>query len=211
MILLRQRCSVAILAAFACGLAGADSSAQTQLNVRGPFLARAAGVTFPQRIGEFDRVAVISYTGDGKNLSAGYNLPNPSNPILVTFYIYPARRALSFRSPRNVDEAAHEKLEEMEMESVVREITNAHPSAKLLQQDTIDLKVGGGYILPARHARFLYKEPFFVVSRPLIGHVWLTTDGDWYLKYRVTYPRPNESEAMASVRKLMAALPIPHV
>jgi hypothetical protein len=211
MLPLRQHFSVGILIASTSMLAGADLAAQTQLNVRGPFVARAVDVTFPERVGPFVRVAINYYTPDGRNLSAGYNLMNSSNPIIATFYVYPARRVLSFGSPRSVVQEAHEKLEEMEMESVVREILNAHPGARLVQRETNDIKIGGGYVLPALHARFLYKDVLFGTKRSLVGHVWLTTDGDWYLKYRVTYPLPNEKEALTSLRKLMASLPIPHV
>ena len=210
MLLLRQHLLVGILIASTSMLAGADLGA-APLNVRGPFVARGMGVTFPERVGPFVRVAINYYTPDERNLSAGYNLVDSSNPIIATFYIYPARRVLSFGSPRSVVQEASKKLEEIEMESVLQEILNAHPGAKLVQRETNDIKIGGGYVLPALHARFLYKDGFFGIRRSLVGHVWLTTDGDWYLKYRVTYPLPNEKEALTSLRKLMASLPIPHV
>jgi hypothetical protein len=211
MILFRRRLLVGIFIASTSMLTGADLVAQTQLNVRGPFVARAMGVTFPERVGAFVRAPIIFYTPDGRNLSAGYNLMDSSNPIIATFYIYPARRVLSFGSPRSVIQEAHEKLEKMEMESVVREILNAHPGAKLVQRETNEIKIGGGYVLPGMHARFLYKDVLFGIKRSLVGHVWLTNDGDWYLKYRATYPLPNEKEALQSIRKLLASLPIPHV
>ena len=201
-------CRLAVLFAIGCALLSQDSRAQTQLKVRGPFLARDAAVTFPERVGAFQRVSIILYTPDSKNLSAGYNLMDPSNPVVATVYIYPARRVLSFGSPRNVVDEAHDKLEEMEMDSVIHEILNAHRGAQLLDQGRINVSAGGR-ILPGRHARFAYQDVLFERKQPVVGHVWLFTVGKWYLKYRVSCPAQTEAPALNSVRKLMTALPVP--
>ena len=188
-----------------------NSWAQQQFTPRGPFVVREAQMTFPERAGAFRRVNVTIYTPDQSNVSAGYNSNDPSNPIIATIYVYPARKVLSFGSPRKVIEAAHDKLEEMELESDIREVLDAHRGAKLVDQGKIEIHAGGGYVLDGRQARFAYKEVFASKEQALTGRIWLFTLGDWYLKYRVTYPARGEARAMDSVKKFVAILPVPGV
>jgi hypothetical protein len=189
-------------------LIAGNALAQKELAVRGPFVAKEAGITFPEKVGEFQRVNIMIYSPDQKDLSAGYNLMDSANPIVATVYIYPARRVLSFGSPREVVEEAHDKLEQMEMDSIIREISNAHRGAQLIIQEPARVTVGGR-ALHGRHVRFAYKEDFAGKRQSLLGDVWLFTAGKWYLKYRVTYPAGNEARAMTDVKKLMNALSAP--
>jgi hypothetical protein len=185
-----------------------SASAQQELKVRGPFVANEAGVTFPEQVGEFRRVTVIMYSPDRKNLGVGYNLFDPENPVVATVYVYPARRVLSFGSPRDVVEGAHDKLEQMEMDSIIHEISNAHRGAQLVVQEKASV-TAGGRTLDGRHAQFSYEEAFAGKRQPLLGDVWLFTVGKWYLKYRVTYPAANGERARSGTKKLMSALDVP--
>jgi hypothetical protein len=182
--------------------------AQRELTVRGPFLAKEAGITFPERVRDFQRVIVTIYSADAKNIGVGYNLLTPANPVAVTVYIYPARRVISIGSPRSVVEGARQKLEQMEMDSIIQEILNAHRGARVVLQETSSITTGRQAIR-ALHARFAYGEVFAGKKQELLGDVWLSTAGKWYVKYRVTYSAANERAAMSSVKKLMSALPVP--
>ena len=197
-----------IFCLFILALPSGTALAQQPLFARGPFLAQAAGVTFLEKAGTFQRVDILTYSRDGKNLSVGYNSTEPTNPILATIYIYPAGRVLSFGSPRDVVNEAHDRVEQMEMDSVVHEILSAHRGAQIVRQERGNV-AWGGRSLAALHARFSYAEPFFGKRQRLLGDIWLSTVGKWYVKYRVTYPAANASSAMTSVQRLMKKLPIP--
>src|SRR5712691_517626 len=199
-----QRAARVALFALSCAFLLTNAWAQRELTVRGPFLAKEAAVTFPERVGPFQRVTILIYSPDEKNLSVGYNLMNPATPVVATVYVYPARRVISIGSPRDVVEGARQKLEQMEMNSVIHEISNAHRGAQLVLQETSSITTGGRTIR-ALHGRFAYREVFAGKKQALLGDVWLCTVGKWYVKYRVTYPAANETSATSSVKKLMSA------
>ena len=199
----RMTLVIAILVVFV-----ANAAAQRDISVSGPFVAKQQGITFPQQAAGFQRVDITMYTADEKNLGVGYNLTDAANPVAVTVYVYPAGRVISIGSPQNVVEGARQKLEQMEMDSVIREILNAHRGGQLITKETSSITTGGRTIR-ALHARVAYSEVFAGKRQALLGDVWLSAVGKWYLKDRVSYPTGNKTAAMKNVKKLMAALPIP--
>jgi hypothetical protein len=198
------------VALFALNLSISNVIAQPrEISVTGPYVTKQTGLTFPEQAGAFHRVAVTIYSPDENDVSIGYNLMSNGNLVAATAYIYPARRVISIGSPRDVVEGARQTVDNMEMDSITKEILTAHRGARFVLRDKSSIR-SGGELIPALHGRFAYEDFFAGRKQALLGDIWLCRLGKWYLKYRVTYPASNEPTAISNVKKLISALPVPH-
>ena len=91
-----------------------------------------SGMTFPLAVEGFRRSIVQRYDQEGLDVSAGYDLYDPSHKIAATVYVYPAPSLVSIGSPPEVVETAHARLAKNEFEARKREILQSHPWSRLI-------------------------------------------------------------------------------
>jgi hypothetical protein len=126
----------------------------------------ASGFSFPNKIGNFQRVMTRQYDTAGQGVSVGYEVDRPR--IAATIYVYPSNGRL------------------LETEFVVREngIVAQHQDTKLVDHGT-------GFVSPKKNpalvANYEYTDTFAGKVQPLRSRLLVARRGDWNIEYRFTY------------------------
>lgn len=126
----------------------------------------ASGFSFPNKIGNFERVMTRQYDAAGQGVSVGYEVDKPR--IAATIYVYPSNGRL------------------LETEFLVREneIVALHQDTKLVDRGT-------GFVSPKKNpalvANYEYTDTFAGKVQPLRSRLLVARRGDWNIEYRFTY------------------------
>jgi hypothetical protein len=165
--------------AFFWGNVGAiAASAPFGVTLDGNIVHIASGFTFPNKIGEFQRVMTRQYDAVGQGVSVGYEVDRPR--IAATIYVYPSSGRL------------------LETEFVVREnqIVAQHQDTKLVDRGT-------GFVspkkAPALIANYEYTDNFAGKVQPLRSRLLVARRGDWNIEYRFTYAASEGASGAALV------------
>ena len=163
----------------------------TVLQPEGPYTQAASGMTFPLAVGDFKRDKVVRYKPDGTDESAGYNRVEPRHEIAGTVYVFPSPRLTSIGSPQNVIEDARARLCEVQFRSVQKEVTGAHPDAKLVREEEVSL-VQNGVTFVGHRASYSLTNPVFFGRRQQASRsdatIFCYAGGKWTVEYRFDYP-----------------------
>ena len=155
-----------ILAFFGVSFEAAAASGPFAVTLDGNITHIASGFSFPNKIGQFQRVMTRQYDTAGQGVSVGYEVDRPR--IAATIYVYPSSGRL------------------IETEFVVREneIVAVHQDTKLIDRGT-------GFVgpkkIPALVANYEYTDTFAGKVQPLRSRLVVVRRGDWNIEYRFTY------------------------
>jgi hypothetical protein len=144
----------------------AAAPAPFAVTLEGNIIHIASGFSFPNKIGDFQRVMTRQYDVAGQGVSVGYEVDRPR--IAATIYVYPSNGRL------------------LETEFVVREngIVAQHQDTKLLDRGT-------GFVSPKKNpalvANYEYTDTFAGKVQPLRSRLLVARRGDWNIEYRFTY------------------------
>jgi len=192
---------------FLLGLAAAmtvPASAQvTKLNVQGPYVQAASGMTFPEAVDDFRRVSVLQYKPDGSDMSAGYVRRQPNAEIVATAYSFPSPTPPAADAGQPVDQVRNNVCRAV-AGGIVRDMRAANPSLKPLQADQPTLTQNGvaqnGY-----HAVYSMTVPTFMNRQQEAVkdevYIFCYAGGKWTVEYRFTYPAA--TDAGASIAQFM--------
>lgn len=176
------------------------------LQASGVFVQAASGMTFPDQVDDFRRVAVTRYDKDGLDVSAGYNAVDPRAPVAATVYVYPAPSLVSIGSPAAVIASAREHLCADEFARRKAEIVHAHPDAQLLDQGDVGLPRPSGPF-PGKRARYAFDEVFGGAPQRVSSEldVFCYVGEKWAMEYRFTSPQ--NAASAGKISQFMADLP----
>jgi hypothetical protein len=154
-----------------------------------------SGMEFPPRVSGFDRINITTYDEIGGDISVGYNQPRPSG-CTITFYIYPASAGLGEHTS---------ELKAM--------IESHHPGARLISESGV-VHTYAGVDYTGTLVVYEYEEPrrvyvgnaIFESTAPVDSRAYLFIYGDWYMMYRMTYPRDFRSEIDVYIGSFMDRL-----
>jgi hypothetical protein len=155
-----------ILAFFGLSFKAVAASGPFAVTLDGNITHIASGFSFPNKIGQFQRVMTRQYDTAGQGVSVGYEVDRPR--IAATIYVYPSSGRL------------------IETEFVVREneIVALHQDTKLIDRGT-------GFVgpkkMPALVANYEYTDTFAGKVQPLRSRLVVVRRGDWNIEYRFTY------------------------
>ena len=195
-------------AGFLCGCPGANES--TVLSKPIPivtetsFVHAATEVVFAPAIDGFDRVGILQYDQEGRNVSASYVF-TAGHDIVATVYIYPAPKLVSIGSPANVVAGARWHLMQGEFQGVKHDIMRAHPNA-LLKSEELSYLEFNGERLPGLVARYEYEDLFAGAISPLTSDAYLFPWGKWLLKFRTTYTQSSSERVQPIIQSFMDAI-----
>jgi hypothetical protein len=156
---------------------GIAAPAPFAVSLDGNIVHIASGFSFPNKIGDFQRVMARQYEATGRDVSVGYN--NDKSQVAATIFLYPSRGRL------------------LETEFVVREneIVAQHQGTKLVDRGT-------ALITPkktsALMANYEYTDTFAGRVQLLRSRLVVAQRGEWDIEYRFTYPA-SEGVAGASM------------
>lgn len=148
------------------------------MTLDGEMIHVASGFSFPNKIGDFQRVMTRQYDVAGNGVSIGYEVDRPR--IAATVYVYPSSGRL------------------LETEFVVREneIVAQHRDTKLVDRGT-------GFVSPKKNpalvANYEYTDTFAGKVQPLRSRLIVARRGDWNVEYRFTYAASEGANGAAFV------------
>lgn len=174
-----------LLLASACLNAEGQLSEPISQRPAGEFVHSGTQFTFPESIGDFQRVEVTQYDDSGKDVSVGYNLDSP-DPITATVYVYPGRDVLNLGSDSDVVAAAKDFLDEQEFEGTKDEILAYIPGLTLAFEDE-SFAISSPSERVGRRAIFEGQGLMDGAPAVVRTEVDLFGFGDWFIKYRFTY------------------------
>jgi hypothetical protein len=127
----------------------------------------ASGFSFPNKLGDFQRVMARQYDPNGRDISVGYNCDRPK--IAAVIYVYPSNGRL------------------LDTEFLVREneIVAQHQGTTLVDRGTALITPAK---TPALMANYEYTDDFAGKVQPLRSRLLVARRDDWNVEYRFTYP-----------------------
>jgi len=145
----------------------AAAPAPFAVTLEGNIIHIASGFSFPNKIGDFQRVMTRQYDPTGREVSVGYDSHKPE--IAATIYVYPSNGRL------------------LDTEFLVREnqIVAQHQGTKLIDRGTALITPNK---TPALMANYEYTDNFAGRVQPLRSRLLVARRGDWNVEYRFTYP-----------------------
>ncbi len=195
-----------LLLASACLPAEGQLSEPITLTPAGEFTHSGTEFTFPESIGDFERVEVKQYDKAGKDVSVGYNLDSP-DLITATVYVYPGLDALNLGSGSDVVAATKDLLDQQQFEGAKDAILARTPGLTLASEDE-SFVISSPSEQVGRRAIFQGQGLIDGALTVLRTEVDLFGFGDWFIKYRFTYPGES-STAPALIRDFMNSLEWP--
>jgi hypothetical protein len=176
-----------LLLGCACRRIG-DPPPQIIPNPGSEVIAHESGFSFPDRLGEFERVDVHNYDRSGRDMSVGYNQRRLL--IIATIYVYPKSET---RPRSSLDQ---------HFDDVRANVLSEHVSARVKESKPITISLSG---VPRRgyKAVFSLVEHYAGTFESLRGEVHLFEFKDYFVKYRFTYPERNRVAAEKETARLM--------
>ena len=157
-----------------------------------PWRHEPSGFVFPPDVGTFTRAGASRYDEHGRNVSVAYT--DAALRVLVTAYVYPnAGHPL----------AGH-------FEQVKRDVLEVHPEARLLGQGVWKLEQGDR-TLTGRRAAFTFRVSANGREHDVVSEAYLLREGEHFIKFRVTCPKPRFEAAADRVGRFLRALKVPQV
>ncbi len=144
---------------------------------------------------------MFRYDKQAINFSADYQLKSPLGlAAVVKVYIYPAAIV------------SHSSQPDMQMhfEETKTTLKDIYPDAYDFTQDSINLNQKWGS-KTGLALNFKHKFPKFFKKQPCISNMYLFSHGQWYIKYRVTYPEKNQRKADEKIEQFMRKLEWPQI
>ena len=190
----------------ACTATEDELSEPTTQTPAGDFTHPGTKITFPESIRDFHRVEVTQYDKSGKDVSVGYNLDSP-DLITATVYVYPGRDVLNLGSDSDTVSAAKNLLDQKQFEGAKKAILATTPGLTLVSETDSFVIANPGEQAGSR-AIFEGQGLIDGALTVLDTEVDLFGFGDWFIKYRFTYPGES-STAPALILDFMNSLEWP--
>jgi hypothetical protein len=156
---------------------------------KGMYVHKASKVSFPEKIGDFQRTNISNFNPEGTDTSATYYLKNSDLVILMTAYIYPAPLVSSLGSPKEVIDQAKKNTCEREYSQIKQEIMAKTPGSTLLDEGPKTLRTTQE-ALEGSEASFLYPD-----NATSTLYFFCPVKESWTLKFRATYHETSKSKA----------------
>lgn len=163
--------------------------------VRGPFTHEYSGMMFPERVGGFQRGKIVQHDVAGYDVSTGYDLRVNGSRAVATVYVYPI--------PPTAERGI--VLLRDELERVKAEIVQFSPTARLLSERLTQLEQGGR-TFSGILAIFGIDPPNRFGGDRFQSHAYVFVHGNWFIKYRVTYPDADQGRVGAKVEEFLRSL-----
>ncbi len=170
------------------------SHRKTVLACAGPFVAAKTGFAFPERVGVFKRGEIHQFDQQGYDISVAYNAPPRT---AVTVYVYT-------RGP------ATKESQTRELQQTTADIFHLNRNGTLSSPKLYPLRRGETTINGAL-VTIEFPEGFAGRKEPVRTLLLLFPIGDYFVKFRCTYPQNHHESAWADVEALVGTLDWPLV
>lgn len=154
-----------------------------EIKVQGPYRHDPSGAVFPDTLAGLVRGRILSYTPDGRDVGATYDSGRADAEVLISVYVYP--RATQPAS----DLSGH-------FSELLQSIADYHGAESVGEPEgaTVASKGEAGQGL---RARLGYDTALGGRVQWATSLVYLFASGEWFVSFRMTYPRVEETTAGA--------------
>lgn len=168
---------------------GAGGPGQREIVADGPFVHASSGAVFPMALGGCPRGSILAYSAGEDDVGASYQSLRPDARLMTTVYVYPR----SLRPPRDL---------KRHLAEVVREVQQYHAGAKVgeIQDFTLDLAQAPGM---GATVSFAYETRIGLQNELAESRAILFESGDWFIKFRMTYPKAEHEAVEAMISKTL--------
>ena len=150
---------------------------------------------FPATVGKFQRSAVDhTGAGDARQASAAYKLDDAVAPIALTINV------------ARVGGAPNLEVAEQQFTPDKIAILKAHNLELVPQPSTAGSITSGGREHPGLVAKFTFVEPFNGKATEMDTHLYYFRDGDWAVRYRVSFPSAGRPQAETAIADFLSKL-----
>ena len=174
----------------------------TRLNVQGPYTQLSSGMTYPESVGDFSRVSILQYKADGSDMSAGYHRMLAHAEIVATAYTFPIPAGSATDASGHIGQSQCAPM----AQEIMREVTQAAPSAKPLSAETVSLDQQGPQ--QGFHGIFALTAPRFMdrTDEPVKSEAYVFCVKDkWIAEFRFSHPAATP-DARKEIDAFMAGL-----
>jgi hypothetical protein len=174
----------------------------TRLNVQGPYTQPSSGMTWPENVGDFSRVSILQYKADGSDMSAGYHRMLAHAEIVATAYTFPIPAGAVRDASGHIGQSQCAPM----AAEIMREVTQAAPSAKPLTAEAVTLDQQGPQ--QGFHGIFALTAPHFMdrTDEAVKSEAYVFCVKDkWIAEYRFSYPVATQ-DARKEIDAFMAGL-----
>lgn len=153
-----------------------------------------SGFCFPNHVDGFKRDQVTRYDRMERDIGVGYN--ELFNQIVMTVYVY----SIPARGPDSTIDG--------HFEGCKHAVSEAHIGAELLSEGPVQISPGG---VPheGKHAVFTYTQLFLDRVQPVKSEIYLFTNEQKFVLYRVTYPVSQQAKAVPDISSFLNDLAWP--
>ena len=162
-----------------------------------PYVHQSSMMEFPRYVGLFSRGEVTLYDKTGNDISVSYL--QPSLRCVTTVYIYPA--VDSRNRPYNTQ--AH-------FDEIVKTIQQSYKETKIISIGQTSLEQNN-QTHRGLHAAFSMIRDTSQGAIPCFSDLYLFRHGEWFIKYRFTYPQQSRKNIAAEIEQFLKSLNWPYV
>ncbi len=181
---------MACMTTIACptSMTGSSEPAPKELAIKGTYTHDPSGKKFPEAVGGFRRKKILQYDVEGRVVSIGYDLEEPTRLIAATAYLKP--------------------LPAPPFEDELRAIEQAH-ARFTFEFDQTTILERGGHKLSCRLAGVSYDESFAHQYGPVSSYLLMCDTPPWRVKWRFTHLPTSDPEIGGVMKSLASSVTVP--
>jgi hypothetical protein len=173
------------------GIASCAEEKPRTIEVLGTYHHPEEGLAFKESVGTLQRTDIVFYDPTGRDVSVSYQGPSET---VVTVYVYPTGQ-----HPSGVSAL------ETHFDSVKNDISAHHSETSLLKEQPVTW-TGHPMKLVGKKATFKMNDLFNGRKEVLTSEVLIFLERDWFIKFRITYPKDQQRLAEPQISSFMRAL-----
>jgi hypothetical protein len=162
-----------------------------RIEIKGVYEHPLSKISFPERVGQFNRGGIIQFDSIGANVGVGYSLVALGAEVLITAYVYPVEAPQASPSVVLENQFVAEKAAIMRSHGIERLLSEA------------DVSLSWNVEPKGKLASFSFEEAFLKRTQPVRSELYLFIVKKYFLKYRITYPEKQSEEVKPHIEQFL--------
>jgi hypothetical protein len=156
---------------------------------------------FPASVGQFKR-GKVDYTGSGdtRQVTAAYSIDQPSLQVAMVVDVYRFKVATGTTEQLSIDQ---------QFDRERNALFTAHGMNVTLPPATAGTIKPAGREHPGLASKFTFQEPFNGRVTEMDSHIYYFREGDWSVRYRISFPSTVRPQAEVALADFMSHLAWP--
>jgi hypothetical protein len=174
--------------------------------VDGDYVHAGTGFTYPASIEGYTRGRIYQFDANALDVSAGYDSADPTKPLAITVYVYPAPKLDTGELTPEEADKAREMMAGRWYRAEKREILSGRKASSVVQEKQYALE-RDGLTFTAEWTVFEFTDRFGKTQQPIRSHLFLFryVGDEWAIKFRMTHPK--SFDATSEIESFLSKLP----